>query len=115
MQPNQTERLAELVEMSPEHGPAARVQFLDDACGNDPELRAKVESLLSYAKHASDLIEAPAYEQAAEVLLEATGKLVPGRLLENYRIVSLLGEDGMGEDIALGPESGHQTDQGCVW
>ncbi len=59
--------------------------------------RTGVESLLSYEQQASGFIEDAAYEKAAQALLETSGKLVPGQLLGSYKILSLLGEGGMGE------------------
>ena len=60
-------------------------------------IAAEVDSLLAFQERARDFIERPAYEQAAETLLDAAGKLRAGQIVGDYRIISLIGEGGMGE------------------
>jgi non-specific serine/threonine protein kinase/serine/threonine-protein kinase len=91
------ERIADLVESALDLDVVERINFLDQQCGDDAELRAEVESLLKFQKHATDFIEAPAYQMAAETLALETGELRAGDELGGYRICSLLGEGGMGE------------------
>jgi eukaryotic-like serine/threonine-protein kinase len=97
MQPDVTARVTELVETALELDPSRRASFLDNACGNDSETRAEVESLLAFQKRAQGFIERPAYEQAAETLLDDAGKLRAGQIVGDYHILSLIGEGGMGE------------------
>jgi serine/threonine-protein kinase len=92
-----TERLAEIVEAALERDAADWPSFLDEACDDDVVLRREVESLLGYQKEATDFIEAPAYASAAGFLAEESGELKPGDMLGEYKILSLLGEGGMGE------------------
>jgi serine/threonine-protein kinase len=94
---DQTQRVAEIVEAALERDAADWPSFLDDSCGDDLPLRREVESLLGYQKKATDFIEEPAYQNSAESLAEESGELRPGELLGNYKILSLLGEGGMGE------------------
>ena len=55
-----TERLAELVKAAVEYGPEGWPAFLDEACRSDPEMRAKVEALLSHHERVRRFIEKPA-------------------------------------------------------
>lgn len=74
-----------------------REEFLDQACHDDPELRAEVESLLRAYEVAGSFMEAPAVAQAASSLAGADQKLTAGQRIKHYEIVSLIGEGGMGE------------------
>jgi serine/threonine protein kinase len=95
--PDRTQRIAEIVEAALERDAADWPSFLDESCGDDPSLRKEVESLLAYQKEATDFIEAPAYQNHADFLATEGGELKPGDLLGEYKILSLLGEGGMGE------------------
>lgn len=99
MQPERAERVAELVEQAFELKGAERVSFLARACGDDVDLRDEVEALLSEEESAEKLMSQPAVELGAELLGEnvASGELTAGEILGDYRIISLLGEGGMGE------------------
>jgi serine/threonine-protein kinase len=97
IQPERAQRIAEIVEAALERDAADWPSFLDESCGDDPPLRKEVESLLAYQKEATDFIEAPAYQNNADSLAEESGELKPGDLLGEYKILSLLGEGGMGE------------------
>ena len=99
MQPEHAERLAELVEHAFELESVARAVYLAQACGDDLELRAEVEALLREEECAASLMSASAAEFGAELLREefANGEFQGGEMLGDYRIISLLGEGGMGE------------------
>jgi Tol biopolymer transport system component/predicted Ser/Thr protein kinase len=73
-----------------------RASFLQNACGEDVELRREVESLLAYDQQAQQLLDRPAMQMAAEKLAGEPPSLV-GRKLGPYQILGVLGAGGMGE------------------
>ena len=73
-----------------------RAAFLGEACAGDAELRAEVESLIAH-EEAEGFMEAPAFEDAARVLVENARDSLIGHTLGAYQILERLGAGGMGE------------------
>ncbi len=82
-------RAEELFHAGLERSPEDRRAFLDEACGDDTELRRQVEVLIAKDEQAGSFLERP-------VLADAGVSLV-GRQYGPYRILSPLGAGGMGE------------------
>jgi non-specific serine/threonine protein kinase/serine/threonine-protein kinase len=97
MQPERAERIAEIVERGLEVEVGHRGPLLVELCGDDRELFVEVASLLHFQEKARDFIETPAVETAAELFADERTGLRPGDALNGYRIISLIGEGGMGE------------------
>src|SRR5919197_1737077 len=97
MTPERWRELDELFHSALEREPDRRASFLAEACGGDDELRRELESMLAHHEQAEDFTGRPVYEFAAETIVDddPSGGLV-GKALGPYRVLSLLGEGGMG-------------------
>ncbi|MGI8481348.1 MAG: serine/threonine-protein kinase, partial [Chthoniobacterales bacterium] len=80
-----------------DHTPETRSAFLRTRCGNDQLLTQEVASMLRAHTEAGEFLETPAFETNASLILAAGLELEVGEALDSYRILSLLGEGGMGE------------------
>ncbi len=74
---------------------AERAQYLDTACGEDRDLRQRVERLLRAAADAGSFLEAPA-QDLAPTIDQPTGDQ-PTRRIGPYELLQQIGEGGMGE------------------
>ena len=73
-----------------------RAAYLDQACDGDLSLRRRVEELLRSHEETGNLVDTPAYQAVAEMLIDGV-ELKAGSTVAHYRILSLLGEGGMGK------------------
>src|ERR1041385_5197466 len=73
-----------------------RAAYLDAASNGDVTLRQAVESLLKSHEATNHFVDTPAFQAAAEMLV-ANGEFKPNQIVAHYRIISLLGEGGMGK------------------
>src|SRR6266705_4966524 len=74
-----------------------RSVFLARACGNDVELLQEVESLISAHENTGTFIDSPAYEMAAELIVNDKVELKPGQTIGAFEITYFIGRGGMGE------------------
>lgn len=73
-----------------------RVAYVERVCDGDSSLRRRVESLLKSAEETGNFLDLPAVEVAAEILSDCL-EIEPGTLVAHYKILSLLGEGGVGK------------------
>jgi serine/threonine protein kinase len=92
------QRLKELLHQAVPLAPAQRAAFLDDECAGEPDLRAELESLLDEnARMRAGFLESSSPGVAPDAQ-GAAGALSPGQIFcERFRLVSKLGEGGMGQ------------------
>src|SRR5437764_596696 len=95
MPDQQWENLKEIFHAAVALAPAERHAYLDRACDGNASLRHAVESLLKSHEETGNFVDAPAYQAAAEMLVNSV-VLKAGKNIAHYRIVRLLGEGGMG-------------------
>jgi serine/threonine-protein kinase len=95
------QRVSALLDGALEQPPEARASYLDAACGAEGALRLEVEELLAAETASAGFLAVPAAERAAPLIAIADEPNEPaadarGRVLGAYRLVSELGEGGMG-------------------
>ena len=105
MPPERLQQIERIFHAALEVEGTRRGEFLNQACGNDHDLRREVESLLAYRTRAEAFIERPAMEMAAHQMArttEAQGEVTQPATrwmpaaIGRYRILRVLGEGGMG-------------------
>jgi eukaryotic-like serine/threonine-protein kinase len=73
--------------------PRDRSIFLDQACGDDTDIRKDVESLLAASNQTLSYLMEPASQMAREIAGDLT---YAGRLIGPWRIIDAIGDGGMG-------------------
>lgn len=96
MDPERWRKIEQLYQLALEQEPAQQDHFLAEACQGDADLRGEVESLLAQSGGRELLVDKTAWTEA-DNLGATRAVLTPGARLGPYRILSLLGEGGMGK------------------
>ncbi|HEY8203613.1 MAG TPA: protein kinase, partial [Pyrinomonadaceae bacterium] len=97
MTPERWQKVKEIFQAAQDRRPADRALFLAGACGGDDALRKEVESLLASSEKDGSFIDSPAYEAAADLLINETSELKRGATIGSYEIASFISRGGMGE------------------
>jgi eukaryotic-like serine/threonine-protein kinase len=90
-------RIDQIVQAAVELPEQERAAYLESACGEDTELHREVESVIEYQEKAGSFLETPAIEDAAGMLSLAEHQSLIGREIGRYKIISKIGQGGMGE------------------
>jgi eukaryotic-like serine/threonine-protein kinase len=88
-------RVEELFDRAVELQPGERAAFLDEACGDDAELRRELHELLASVDGAGQRLRG-AVAAAADALAADERASHVGKRLGPYRLVEVIGEGGMG-------------------
>jgi Tol biopolymer transport system component/serine/threonine protein kinase len=107
MNPERWQQASRILESVIERAAEQRGAYLDEVCANDDELRQEVESLLAASERAGSLLDSPAMEMAAPLLVNDSIQSMLGQSIGRYKIISALGAGGMGDvylahDASLG-------------
>ncbi|PYS23686.1 MAG: hypothetical protein DMF72_08465 [Acidobacteria bacterium] len=97
MKPDRWHKVKEIFHAALDRSPADRSAFVSDACHGDEELRKEVEALISSDGRSGTFLDSPAYEAAAEMIVDPKSELRPGLTVGPYEIVSFISRGGMGE------------------
>ena len=95
--PESMQRLEELFHEAVGLRPQERAAFMAQVRSSDPELAAAVASLVVAHEGPDSLLDAPAYEAAAEWVAEPQAALAAGQVVGHYEVIAPLGKGGMGE------------------
>jgi len=96
------QRIKEIFQSAQERTPTERLDFLNQACGDDKALREEVEALITAdeSNDGDDFLSTPAYEFAAGMLSDEKARaneFEAGHKVGRYTILCPLGAGGMGQ------------------
>jgi len=97
MTPERWQKVKEIFQGALNRAPAERAAFVAEASGGDDLVRQEVESLMSSDGRDGTFLDSPAYEEAAEMIVDERGGLKKGRTLGPFEILSFISRGGMGE------------------
>lgn len=91
-------RLEDLFHQALELRPDERSKFVNDTCGEDPDLIYELKSLLASCDTSDDFVQDVLHEAARDFITGTnTAILTDGALFADYKIIRPLGTGGMGQ------------------
>jgi hypothetical protein len=97
MEPSELEQLKEIFYAAIQESPNQRAEFVAKACSSDENLLAEVTRLLAEHDSADGFLESPFSSVSSLRYLAEGDKNLENRIIAGrYRVVSFLGEGGMG-------------------
>ena len=93
-------QIDEIFQAAIDRDPAERGAFLDKACASDPSLRTRSRGVDRFLREPGSFIEAPVFEEAAELVVSAQTESLVGRQLGPYKITAVLGSGGWAKYIS---------------
>jgi serine/threonine protein kinase/Tol biopolymer transport system component len=97
MTPEFWQKVKDIFQAALDRAPEERNAFVSKACAGDQELQREVESLISSDGRSGAFLDSPAYEAAANSIVNVKSELKPGQAAGSYEIVSFISRGGMGE------------------
>src|SRR5438876_7608078 len=97
MKPERWQKVKVIFQAALDRAPADRAAFVSRACEGDEELRLEVESLISSDGRTGTFLDSPAYEAAAEMIVDDKSQLRPGQTIGSFEIIAFNSRGGMGE------------------
>jgi len=94
--PENSETLKEIFNAAVALAPNERAAYVERVCRDDLALRTAVESLLKSHEETGNFVDTPAFQAAAEMLVDRL-EFKLGDIVAHYKLLSLLGEAGMGK------------------
>ncbi|MBD3869605.1 MAG: serine/threonine protein kinase [Acidobacteria bacterium] len=90
------DRVRELFEVARELTPDDRVQFLDEACAGNRELREEIESLLAAEEGIDSFLDGSDLGQALNAAVSDNDNALVGKMVGRYRVLETIARGGMG-------------------
>src|SRR5947209_2399650 len=96
MTPERWERVKDILEQAWERDVGERPAFVDQACTEDPELRSRVQALLTSDRNAGEFLATPLENLGLQDEAADSSEYSFGRRIGPYRIIREIGHGGMG-------------------
>jgi hypothetical protein len=101
MNPDRFKRLKELLLTAADLPESERKAYLDEACGDDPELRCEVESILARGAEPDKLLKTVDVTRELATSSEPDPAPIPDQIA-GYRILGKLGEGAVPSRTTIG-------------
>jgi len=109
MSPVDWQQARSIFERALEKDTEKRAELLARSCGDDDELRARVEALLDADARGEGVLESPALSGDVDLLGEIVGERMAGRRIGAYTITGTIGVGGMGTVFEAEQENPRRT------